>query len=113
VTEVLPPTAKLDERLPLVQDDSGAWIPIEMLCLDGPQPLTRYGHLNTDVHDSIISFMKQHGTAKMFKIAAEFLQKGSPNGSENVSFHFPSLIKTCFHQAYRKSPLRNSSRPTG
>jgi hypothetical protein len=39
----------LNTELPLVEDDTGARIPLQLVFVDRTQPLGRYGHLNDHI----------------------------------------------------------------
>ncbi|KAF1913257.1 hypothetical protein BDU57DRAFT_597645 [Ampelomyces quisqualis] len=64
----------LNDCLPLVQDPTGAWIPVQMLNVVGPQLLTRYGHLNSAIGTVTRDFVKQDGYARLFDISARILR---------------------------------------
>jgi hypothetical protein len=67
----------LNESLPLVQDPTGAWIPVQMLNVVGPQFLTRYGHLNNTIGTVTRDFLKLNGYARLFEISAR-IQRDFP-----------------------------------
>jgi hypothetical protein len=78
---VLPKTSTLDVRLPLVQDSSGGWIPIELLFIDGLQLLTHYGHLNQMIQGKTRKFLEHGGLAKISGLGANLMKN-----IHNVSF---------------------------
>jgi hypothetical protein len=74
VVVVLPKTSTLDDKLPLVQDSSGGWIPIELLFIDGPQHLTHYGHLNKMIQGKTRKFLEHGGLAKISGLGADLMK---------------------------------------
>ena len=44
-----------------MKDGTGAWIPIELLIIDGVQPLVSFGHRNDDMRDGVREILKKGG----------------------------------------------------
>jgi len=74
VTLVLPDDKKLNAALPLVEDDTGAFIPIELVFADGPQPLHRFGHLNEVIRGAVAHYMELESATKMFDISKSLVE---------------------------------------
>lgn len=48
--------------MPLVQDGSKAWIPVQFLFVDGPQPFAHYGHLTNFIREKIRTSVNLHSS---------------------------------------------------
>jgi hypothetical protein len=64
---------ELDSELPLVQDMSKAWFPVQVVEINGPQLLRGFGHLNEAILDKARHFLRQDGSNVLFKTAAEIV----------------------------------------
>jgi hypothetical protein len=78
-------TSTLNTHLPLVRDDTGALIPLELVHLDGVQPLTRYGHLNEFILKTARRFLKQGGASRIEALGARFVDAFPKLTSSEVS----------------------------
>ncbi|KAJ4361411.1 hypothetical protein N0V95_001924 [Ascochyta clinopodiicola] len=65
----------LNLQLPFVKDDTGAWIPIELLAIDGAQPLVSFGHRNDVVRDEIHHILKKGGVHTIKKLGDTLLRE--------------------------------------
>lgn len=72
-------------NLPFVQDDSRAWIPIELVEVDGVQPVPNARHLYQAIREQARTFLKQGGAHYLYKIGERVLQSHAIVDTPNVS----------------------------
>ncbi|KAF9694065.1 hypothetical protein EKO04_007911 [Ascochyta lentis] len=63
----------LDLKLPFVKDDTDAWIPIELLTIDGAQPLVSFGHRNDAVRNEVQRVLKKGGVHSLRQLGEALL----------------------------------------
>lgn len=79
-------TGTLNKVLPFVKDNTGAWIPLELITFEGKQPLLSFGHRNEVIREKAQMFLKACGLA--------FLQKTGDTLIDACGQHTSSFERT-------------------
>ncbi|KAF1361183.1 hypothetical protein EJ07DRAFT_176572 [Lizonia empirigonia] len=88
---ILPNGRTLNTNFPLVRDDSCAWIPLELLVFDGPQPLHGLGYRNKSMRDIIRTFLKKGGIDCLQALGKDLLGVYATIESDDGSISQPWL----------------------
>lgn len=76
----------LDTALPFVKDNTGAWIPLELLTFEGLQPLLSFGHRNEAIRGEVRRFLKAGGVTMLFELADDLIARCGLLDTSTVGF---------------------------
>jgi hypothetical protein len=81
----------------LAEDDTGAWIPLEMLHVANNPVLSHCGHLTRGLHDKLRGYLKEDGDLRIRKKALAFFNDPRHRDAEIVglAYHHSMISANC------------------
>jgi hypothetical protein len=84
-------------KWPLAEDDTGAWIPLEMLHVASNQVFSHCGHLTQGLHDKLRGYLKEDGDLRIRKKALAFFNdpRHRNAGIVGLTYHYAMTSANC------------------